>query len=77
MSSYTLDVLSFHKMNLFFYSSLVILKIVLNSFFYIQRSPATIKYCFTQFRELPINYLYVMCKYYQTGKDGGVLGCLI
>ena len=46
-------------------------------FFYDQTlwsSPTTAANYFTILRELPINYLYILCKYYQTGEDGEVLG---
>ena len=55
----------------------MILIILLDILLYYQtflRLPETIKYFFTQIRNSPITYFNIICKYYQTRKDGGVLG---
>ena len=43
----------------------------------IRHSPTTITNSFVWMCELPINYFHILWNYYQTNKDGGVLGCPI
>ena len=55
----------------------MILNIILNILFYYKKfrnSPVIITNQFTRLRELTITYFYVIHKYLQNGKYGGVLG---
>ena len=55
------------KVIYYFYSTLVILEVLLNVFLYthtFSHLPVFVKYFFTQLRELLITYLFFLCKYY-------------
>ena len=65
------------KVIYYLYSLLVILKILLKVFFWnqtFQRLPKTVTNIFTIMRYFPLTYFYVLCKYYQKGEYGVVLG---
>ena len=60
-----------------FYSLLMILNILLKIFLYnkhFRHLPVLVTYCFMRLREFPITCFYILFKYYQTGKDRGVVG---
>ena len=64
----------------YFYSLLVIFKSIFNILFYDQafcNSTTTNTNSFSRLRNLPLTYFYIICKYHQSSKDGGVLGSTI
>ena len=59
-----------------FYILFVILKVLLNIFFYAHIFSHLIElviYRFTRLRKLLMNYFYIISQYYHTNEDGGVL----